>query len=99
MKVISCSDASSAYAAARSSASANIRGQSERREAPTGGISAPAAAAAAPTSASGASSSASTHTQTRSAGKITARERRIRACPRLSTRRPAIGEPTAVATK
>ena len=43
MKVISCSDASSAYAAARSSASANIRGHSARSDAPTGGIRAPAA--------------------------------------------------------
>ena len=38
-------------------------------------------------------------TPTTSVGKITARVRRIRACPRRSTRRPAIGAPIAVATK
>ena len=43
MNVISCSDASSAYAAARRSASTNIRGHSARSDAPTGGIRAPAA--------------------------------------------------------
>jgi len=80
-KKISCSDASSAYAVDRRSASANSRGHSERSDAPTGGISAPAAAAQIAIAGSGASSRASAQTPSRTEGKISARGKD----PRLAT--------------
>ncbi len=64
-----------------------------------GGISAPAAAAQIAIAGNGASSSASAQTPSRADGKISARGSRIRVWPRRSTSRPAIGAPTAVATK
>ena len=76
----------------------NIRGQTIRTVAASGGIATPAAVAARVMDARPASTSARATTAARSDAYTTARTCRTRAGPSRSTRLPAIGAPTPTAT-